>query len=92
MKVIGITGGIGAGKTAVLSYMEKNYNCRILLADEAAHQVKEPGETCYFRLVELLGKEILDEEGRINRQRMAEKILRISEIQKEGKRTIKSDG
>ncbi len=43
MKVIGITGGIGAGKTAVLSYMEKNYNCRILLADEAAHQVKEPG-------------------------------------------------
>ena len=30
MKVIGITGGIGAGKTAVLSYMEKNYNCRIL--------------------------------------------------------------
>ena len=75
MKVIGITGGIGAGKTAVLSYMEKNYNCRILLADEAAHQVKEPGETCYFRLVELLGKEILDEEGRINRQRMAEKIF-----------------
>lgn len=75
MKVIGITGGIGAGKTAVLSYMEKNYNCRILLADEAAHQVKEPGETCYFLLVELLGKEILDEEGRINRQRMAEKIF-----------------
>ena len=75
MKVIGITGGIGAGKTAVLSYMEKNYNCRILLADEAAHQVKEPGETCYFRLVELLGKEILDEESRINRQRMAEKIF-----------------
>ena len=75
MKVIGITGGIGAGKTAVLSYMEKNYNCRILLADEAAHQVKEPGEPCYFRLVDLLGKEILDEEGRINRQRMAEKIF-----------------
>ena len=75
MKVIGITGGIGAGKTAVLSYMEKNYNCRILLADEAAHQVKEPGEACYFRLVELLGKEILDEEGRIHRQRMAEKIF-----------------
>ena len=75
MKVIGITGGDRSRKNGSPLLHGKNYNCRILLADEAAHQVKEPGETCYFRLVELLGKEILDEEGRINRQRMAEKIF-----------------
>ena len=40
MKVIGITGGVGAGKSEILSYIRERYNCRILLADEAAHKVK----------------------------------------------------
>ena len=43
MRVIGITVGVGAGKSAVLAYIKEKYNCRILLADEAAHLVKEPG-------------------------------------------------
>lgn len=75
MKVIGITGGVGAGKTALLSYIKKNYNCRILLADEAAHKVKEPGGPCYRSLVELLGEGVLDSDGTIHKQRMAEKIF-----------------
>lgn len=75
MKVIGITGGVGAGKTAVLSYISRNYNCRIVLADEAAHMVKEPGQSCYDRLVTLLGKDILNEDNTVNKQKMAEKIF-----------------
>ena len=62
MIVIGITGGVGCGKSSLLSYIEKNYNARILLADEAAHEVQEPGTDCYHRLVELLGRGILAEE------------------------------
>ena len=61
MIVIGITGGVGCGKSSLLSYIEKNYNARILLADEAAHEVQEPGTDCYHRLVELLGRGILAE-------------------------------
>lgn len=75
MKVIGITGGIGAGKTAVLSYISKNCNCRIILADEAAHMVKEPGQRCYDGLVALLGRDILNEDGTIDKGKMAEKIF-----------------
>lgn len=75
MKVIGITGGVGAGKTAVLSYIRDNYNCRVILADEVAHQVKEPGQVCYERLVKLLSADVLNEDGTINKQRMAEKIF-----------------
>ncbi len=75
MRVIGITGGVGAGKSAVLAYIREKYNCRILLADEAAHQVKEPGQPCYDKLVKLLSKEILNEDGTINRLKMAEKIF-----------------
>ena len=75
MRVIGITGGVGAGKSAVLAYIKEKYNCRILLADEAAHLVKEPGQPCYEKLVKLLTADILNEDGTINKLKMAEKIF-----------------
>ncbi len=43
MKIIGITGGVGSGKTQVLSYIEKHYKCRIVRSDETAHLLYEPG-------------------------------------------------
>ena len=76
MKVIGITGGIGAGKTQVLSYIGKNYNCRIIRADETAHLLYEKGQACYQALAELFGKQILDENDVINKKKMAELIFR----------------
>lgn len=75
MKIIGITGGVGAGKSEILSFIRKNYACEIYLADEVAHKIKEKGQPCYFRLVELLGKDVLDEEGQINKGRMASIIF-----------------
>ena len=75
MKVIGITGGVGAGKSEILSYIRGKYNCQIILADEVAHMVKEPGQKCYTQLITLLGEEILDADGAIHKVRMAEKIF-----------------
>lgn len=75
MKLIGITGGIGAGKSEILSYLEKNYNCRVELADLVAHKVKEPGQPCYDRLVQLLGKEVLAPDLTIDKAKMAEMIF-----------------
>ncbi len=75
MKVIGITGGVGAGKTAILTYIREHYNCRVILADEVAHQVKEPGAVCYESLVALLSKDILMADGRIDKKKMADKIF-----------------
>lgn len=75
MKSIGITGGVGAGKSLILSYVESHYKCRVLLADEVAHIVKEPGQLCYESLVALLGQDVLNEDGYINKQKMAEKIF-----------------
>ena len=53
MKFIGITGGVGAGKSAVLDYLKNNYACRVMLADEIAHDLMEPGTDCYHRLMPL---------------------------------------
>ena len=75
MRTIGITGGVGAGKSELLAYIEKNYNSRILLADTVGHLVKEPGQPCYEKLVALLGKEILSPDGQIDRKAMAERIF-----------------
>ena len=75
MKVIGITGGVGSGKSELLAYIDRHYNCKIILADEAAHRVKEPGQPCYEKLVALLSEDILNENGTIHKERMAAKIF-----------------
>lgn len=82
MKTIGITGGIGAGKSCILSYIQQNCNCRILLSDEAAHEIQEPGAACYERLAALLGKEVLQADGRIDRKKMAAAIFSDPELLK----------
>ena len=70
MKLIGITGGVGAGKSEIISYLESNYNSRIEYADKVAHMLEEPGQVCFDKLVELLGKEIL-KDGKIDNAAMA---------------------
>lgn len=76
MRLIGVTGGVGAGKSEILSFIRKHYKCRIYLADEVAHLIKEKGEPCYLRLVELLGEEVLEPEtGQIDKKKMAAQIF-----------------
>ena len=80
MKVIGITGGVGAGKSALLSYIAEKYHCRILLADEIAHKVEEPGQACYEELVRILSPAILNEDGTIHKGKMAERIFESEDL------------
>lgn len=75
MKVIGITGGVGAGKTQVLRYLQERTDCRIIMADQMAHKLEEPGEACYEQIVALLGDGILSADSRIDKARMAERIF-----------------
>ena len=75
MRFIGITGGVGAGKSEVLGYIRKHYVCEVWLADEVAHLVKRRGTLCFERLVKLLGQEIVGIDGEINKAVMAEKIF-----------------
>ncbi len=80
MKFIGITGGVGAGKSALLAYIKEHYPCEIWLADEVAHLVKRRGTTCFDRLVELLGEDVVGPDGEINKPVMASKIFGDEEI------------
>lgn len=75
MKVIGVTGGVGAGKSEALAWLDRRNDCRVIMADQAAHQLEEPGQVCYEPLLALLGDDILDAGGRIDRRKMAAKIF-----------------
>ena len=54
MKLIGVTGGVGCGKSEVLRYIETNYNCRIEFSDEIARTLEAPGGAIYESLIRLL--------------------------------------
>lgn len=75
MKVIGITGGVGAGKTEILNLIDKMCSCIILRADELARSLEMRGEECYEPLVSLLGDDVLAPDGQIDAQKMAQLIF-----------------
>ena len=52
MKIIGITGGVGAGKSTVLQIMRQDYHAYIVEADRLAEQLMEPGTRLYQRILE----------------------------------------
>lgn len=80
MLVIGITGGVGCGKSRVLEYLSKHCNAKVLLADDVGNLVKEPGQPCYHELVSLLGRDVLNQDGQIHRGKMADLIFQNREL------------
>ena len=79
MKVIGITGGVGSGKSRVLSYIETQYDAVICQADHVAWKLQEPGEACYARIVKEFGTGILNEDKTINRGKLGPIVFGDSE-------------
>ena len=75
MRFIGITGGVGAGKSEILEYIRRHYKCRIYLADQVAHLVKQPGTKAYKALLELLGRDVASADGQIDKALMADRIF-----------------
>lgn len=71
MKVIGITGGVGAGKSEVLKNIKEMTDCVIILADDLAKSLEKKGEVCYKPLIDLLGTDILGDDGEIDSKKMA---------------------
>lgn len=71
MKVIGITGGVGCGKSTVMDFVAREYDAEVLKADSVGHLLMEPGMPCYVRMVEHFGEKILNPDKTINRPAVA---------------------
>lgn len=74
-KIIGVTGGVGAGKSRVLDILKTDFCAHIIQADEVAKRLMEPGKACYKKVVDFLGASILNPDGTINRPAMAAEIF-----------------
>ncbi len=70
MKIIGLTGGIGAGKTQILEYLNDKYGATICQADQVAKRLQKKGTEVYQKIVEHFGEEILDEKEEIDREKL----------------------
>ncbi len=88
MRVIGITGGVGSGKSELLRYIANHYKCRILLADEVSHDVMKKGGAAYEALLRLLEQypgngKLTQEDGEICRTEMAARIFASPKLREE---------
>ncbi len=72
---IGITGGVGSGKSAILRYLEEKYNAYIIVADELAKELEEPGKGVYQKLTECFGDKILAQDKSIDKKAFANLIF-----------------
>lgn len=75
MKVIGITGGVGAGKSEILKYLKVNHKAKVVEADKVGHMLMEPGGACYYSIVEKFGSSILNGDQTINRAKLSKIVF-----------------
>src|SRR6266852_2012374 len=73
MKLVGLTGGVGSGKSTVAEMM-RDLGAQVVDADEAAHAVYEPGSPGFDAVVREFGAEYVDG-GRIDRSRLGELVF-----------------
>ena len=83
MQVIGITGGVGAGKSVILEYLKGNYKVRNLEADRIAEMLMKPGTECYDKLIKFLPVEIYNDDETINRSTLAEKLFESPKLRQQ---------
>jgi dephospho-CoA kinase len=69
MRVLGLTGGIGSGKT-IVGEMFAQFGAEIIDADQLARDVVEPGQPALGEIVERFGRDVLQADGRLDRARL----------------------
>ncbi|KRW70657.1 dephospho-CoA kinase [Pseudomonas sp. TTU2014-105ASC] len=72
--VLGLTGGIGSGKTAVADRFA-SLGAHVVDADQAARWVVEPGRPALLQIVERFGKDVLLQSGELNRAELRQRIF-----------------
>lgn len=75
MKVIGITGGVGAGKSKVLHFLEAEYGAVVCQLDHVAFMLQRKGQPCFDEIVKEFGEEVRRPDGELDRQKLAEVVF-----------------
>ena len=87
MVVIGVTGGVGTGKSTV-ARMFRDLGARVLDADAIAHRVIEPKRQAWQSIVRAFGPGVVNPDGTINRQRLAAVVFESAAARRRLERII----
>jgi dephospho-CoA kinase len=68
---VGLTGGLGSGKSTVAGYL-RDMGAEVIEADELGRALMEPGQQVYSEIVRVFGPEVVNPGGRLNRARLTE--------------------
>lgn len=80
MLKIGVTGGVGAGKSLVLSYLRDAHGAVIIMLDEVGRELMEPDGACFKPVVELFGPEVVQKDGTLDRPLIAKKMFNDEDL------------
>lgn len=79
MKVYGITGGAGTGKSEAIKMLQENFGGCVIMSDEVARELMQKGNISYQLIVEYFGRDILMDDGEIDRKKLADHVFNNKE-------------
>jgi dephospho-CoA kinase len=72
---VGLTGGLGSGKSTVTSYL-RELGAEVIEADELGRALMEPGQPVFNEIVDVFGPEVVTVDGRLDRAKLADLSFR----------------
>ncbi len=78
--VIGITGGIGSGKSLVTKFLQAKFGAAVIDTDTVGHEVMEIGTKAYYEILETFGKEVLAKDESIDRKILGDLVFANEEM------------
>ena len=80
MKVLGITGGVGSGKSEILKFLQEEYQAVICQLDEVARHLQQRGQECWRQIVETFGREMIGTDGELDREKLGAVVFADPEM------------
>jgi len=77
---VGLTGGIGSGKSTVGNLLGE-FGAEVIEADEMGRALMQPGQAVFAAIVDTFGREVVTADGQLNRTRLAEVAFRGGRLQ-----------
>lgn len=77
---VGLTGGLGSGKSTVSAYL-RELGAEVIQADELGRKLMEPGQPVFDEIVEDFGPEVLTADGHLDRAKLADLAFRGGRLQ-----------
>lgn len=75
MKILGITGGVGSGKSEVLCFLGSEYRAYIVQLDEVARALQRKGTGCFEKIVDCFGAGVVGLDGELDRAALADLVF-----------------